>query len=528
MNNWNDGYVFDIAYTYGYYPGMNPARLPLAFAFHGLQAPTVQHACELGFGQGLSVNIHAAASTTRWWGNDFNPMQAAFAQELAAAAGSGAQLEDSSFSRFCRRDDLPDFDFIALHGVWSWVSAENRDIVFDFIERKLKPGGVLYISYNTQPGWSAFMPLRDLMVQHTLQASNEEQGLPTAQRIDAALSFAADMFAADPVYAQANPFMRDRLGILQQQARGYLAHEYFNRDWHAESFATLERRLSQAGLEFACSANFADHLDLANLTPAQRQFMQGVTDPVMRQSVRDFMTNQQFRRDYWVRGAQPMEDRQRVQALAMQSIVLLTPPDKVPLTIQNVASEITLNRLIYDPILQVLGDYRPHTLVDLAASLAHRNINLQQVIDSALMLIGTGHAAPLPIQPEQAEQPDERARAEIARRTHALNRHVLHKARLPSAPGNEAEIGHLSSPVTGGGVAVDRIEQLLLLAWLECGDDVAAWPQVAWKHVAAQGKKLVRDGVRLDGEAENLAELAAQAEVFARTRLPILRALQVV
>jgi hypothetical protein len=64
---------------------------------------------------------------------------------------------------------------------------------------------VLYLSYNTQPGWSAFMPLRDLLVQHTQLAGNEEQGLPTAARIEAALAFAAQIFETDPVYAQANP-----------------------------------------------------------------------------------------------------------------------------------------------------------------------------------------------------------------------------------------------------------------------------------------------------------------------------------
>jgi len=37
----------------------------------------------------------------------------------------------------------------------------------------------------------------------------------------------------------------------------------------------------------------------------------------------------------------------------------------------------------------------------------------------------------------------------------------------------------------------------------------------------------VRDGVRLEGEEENLAELATQARLFARTRLPLLQALQV-
>jgi hypothetical protein len=67
---------------------------------------------------------------------------------------------------------------------------------------------------------------------------------------------------------------------------------------------------------------------------------------------------------------------------------------------------------------------------------------------------------------------------------------------------------------------VDRIEQLFLLARQHCGDDIDAWPAQVWRHIAAQGKRLVRDGVRLEGEAENLAELATQARLFARTRLP--------
>jgi len=91
----------------------------------------------------------------------------------------------------------------------------------------------------------------------------------------------------------------------------------------------------------------------------------------------------------------------------------------------------------------------------------------------------------------------------------------------------EGDISHLASPLTGGGVKVERVEQLFLLAREICGDDVEAWPAQAWQHIAAQGKRLVRDGVRLEGEAENLAELATQARLFARTRLPLLRALQV-
>ena len=65
MNDWTSGYVADIGYTYGYYPELNPQRVKLAFLKAGLVAPNIRTACELGFGQGISTNIHAAASVCR-------------------------------------------------------------------------------------------------------------------------------------------------------------------------------------------------------------------------------------------------------------------------------------------------------------------------------------------------------------------------------------------------------------------------------------------------------------------------------
>ena len=64
------------------------------------------------------------------------------------------------------RDDLPAFDIIALHGLWSWVSAENRRAIVEIMRRRLKVGGACYISYNTLPGWAMGMPLRHMMTLH--------------------------------------------------------------------------------------------------------------------------------------------------------------------------------------------------------------------------------------------------------------------------------------------------------------------------------------------------------------------------
>ena len=65
---------------------------------------------------------------------------------LALAEAEKAFTFDDAFADFCQRDDLPEFDYIGLHGIWSWISDDNRKIFVDFNRRKLAVGGVLYNS----------------------------------------------------------------------------------------------------------------------------------------------------------------------------------------------------------------------------------------------------------------------------------------------------------------------------------------------------------------------------------------------
>lgn len=137
-SGWTAGYVADICYTFGYYRELNPLRVKLAFLNAGLVYPEIGVACELGFGQGLSANMHAAGSVTQWTGTDFNPAQAGLAQEFAAVSGTNARLYDEAFADFANRADLPDFDYIGVHGIWSWISDENRKVMVDFLRKKLR------------------------------------------------------------------------------------------------------------------------------------------------------------------------------------------------------------------------------------------------------------------------------------------------------------------------------------------------------------------------------------------------------
>ncbi len=507
MSDWTEGYVADIGYTYGYYTELNPQRVAMAFLNAGLAVPATGTACELGFGQGVSANIHAAAAVTQWWGTDFNPSQAAFAQEMAGHGGT-AHLYDQAFDEFCARGDLPEFDYIGLHGIWSWISDENRALIVDFLRRKLKVGGVLYISYNTMPGWAAFAPLRDLLTGHSEVMGTPGQGI--VHRIESALGFAEQLMAANPAYARANPQVPDRIKKIKEQNRNYLAHEYFNRDWLPMSFDRMSQWLTPAKLSFACSAHYLDHIDAVNLSPEQQALLKGIPDAGFRQTVRDFCINQQFRKDYWVKGPRRIAPIEQAEALRGQRIMLAQPRADVVLKANGSLGEASMQDTVYNPILDALADHQPRSLGQIEQQVRGQGLNFAQVLQAALILIGNGTA--------YAVQ-EEAAVSKARKVTDRLNAFIWSKAR------GSGDIGFLASPVTGGGVPVPRFQQLFAMAPAQARKQPAELARFVWNVLAAQGQRIMKDGKALESEADNLAELQQQAEVFVHKQLPVLKAL---
>lgn len=510
MSDWSAGYVSDIGYTFGYYNELNPLRARLALLNAGLVCPEFGTACELGFGQGMSANIHAAASVTQWHGTDFNPAQAGFAQELAAASGSGARLYDEAFSDFANRADLPEFDYIGVHGIWSWISDENRRVIADFIKRKLKVGGVLYLSYNTLPGWAAFAPMRHLMTQHAEVIGAEGHGI--VSRINGALDFTEKLLATNPTYARANPQIAERVKKIKEQNRHYLAHEYFNRDWHPMHLATMASWLEPAKVSYACSAHYLDHLDAINLTGEQQAFLNDIPDPMFRESTRDFMVNQQFRRDYWVKGPRTLTSLEQAEALRAQKLALIAHRPDISLKVSGALGEAAMSESVYNPLLDLLADHKPKTVGQIEQATKSQGLNLPQIRQAAMLLCGAGHVAAVQ---------DDAVITKCKRLTDKLNSYLLQKVRSSN------DISYLASPVTGGGIPVGRFNQLFLLALSQGRKQPAEWAQGVWQILAAQGHKLVKEGRTLDTAEENLAELTAQAQVFAEKQLPILKALQI-
>ena len=511
MSNWTEGYVTGMDYLYGYQPELNPLRLPLAFLNAGLVPPTTATACELGFGQGVSTNIHAAASTTQWYGTDFSAAQTGFAQELASAAGAQARFFDQSFGEFCGRGDLPDFDFIALHGVWSWISDENRHVIVDFIRRKLKVGGVVYISYNTRPGFAGFSPIQDVLSGFADSMAAPGQGL--AGRIDGALNFAEKLFAISPLFAQGNPRVAEKLKTLRGENRSYVAHEYFNRNWFPTSFSQVAEWLAPAKLDFACSANHFSTVDAWNLSPEQMAFLKEIPDIRLRETVRDVMVNQTFRKDYWVKGARRLTLLETADALRNQRVVLIRPRADVSRKVAGALGERPLLDPVCEPILDALADHRPRSLGEIEEAVRGKGLALSHVADTVLAFIKTGGVSAVQ---------DEAVCREARKQTDRLNAHLCNRAR------HGTDVSFLASPVIITGLEVGRVAQFFLYGMKHGMTQPSELAAYALQLFQAQGIAILKHGKPLESRDENLAALSIQATAFLDKQLPILKALQIV
>lgn len=510
MSEWSNGYVAEIGYTFGYYNELNPLRVKLAFLNHGLVYPEVGAACELGFGQGMSIGIHAASSVVEWHGTDFNPSQAGYAQELAAVSGSNARLFDEAFDEFARRKDLPQFDYIGLHGIWSWISDKNREVIVEFIRTRLKVGGVLYISYNTQPGWASFAPMRHLLTQHAEVMGVEGSGI--VNRIEGALTFAERLLETKPAYSRANPQVNERLERLKTMSKQYLAHEYFNRDWEPMHFSRVAEWLAPAKLQFACTAHFLDQVDALTFVTEQKALIGQISDVNLRETTRDFLVNQQFRRDYWVKGIRKLNALDHAEALRQLRVVLVAYRPDIELKVTGHTGEAGLQEPIYGPILDLLADHKPRTLGQIEAALKDRGLAFGQIHQAITILVGAGHMA---LAQEDA------VISKLRKSTDKLNAYLVNQSRARD------DTSFLASPVVGGGVPVGRIQQLFLHAVAQGKKQPAEWAQFAWQVLQSQNQNVLKAGKALVTSDENLAELTAQAEVFAQKKLPMLKALSV-
>lgn len=499
---WTDGYLAELTYTDGFYRELSPSFLQFIGLLTGnaLDLTDIDY-CELGCGHGYSTNLNAAANPQcRFFANDFNPTQILNARTLAKQAGiENIRFFDDSFADFRTNPALPEaFDVIALHGIYSWVNQDNRHHIIEFIKSRLKVGGLVYISYNTMPGCADLLPMRRLMRERSEQ-SNE----PVLSRIEDALRF-AEKISRNSKFFSDHPRLEKRLRGLRKESPAYLAHEYFNEHWEPFYFEDVVHDLSAAKLTFMGSANPLAHLATINLTREQLECLAEEPDPIRREGLRDYMVNQQFRRDLFLKGEARLVGQAIGNAWQSARFALNKPVADIPMEVKSVRGKATMQRDIYDPVLKALSG-----AVTSIGDLQKKNEIIAQMSPGDLVqiikiLVGAKHLDPA--LPESGL--DARIRV-----TRSFNHAVCQKAKMSD------KRRYLASPITGNGLRIDHLDLLFLATLFEQETDPVS---TVLKDLRTLGKRMIRDGKVIETEANIRSDLQNRFERFQADRLPIL------
>ncbi len=508
-DSWDEGYTSDEVYTYGYYHQLNPIQFKLNFLAHNLAFPKIKTACELGFGQGVSINMHAVSSDVQWYGNDFFPDQVTFAQNFASKSKTNIHLYDDSFEEFLKRDDLPQFDYIAIHGIWSWITDENKEHIVEFVRKKLATGGILYISYNTLPGFCKAMQLREMLSQFNVNC--QAQNISSKDKVDRSLNFVEDLFKLSPDVCAHNAKIFETINDLKTQDHNYLAHEYLNQNWDPMYFHEFAKYIEKAKVSYVCGANIIDSMDLVNFSEQNKELFKTINNPILIETAKDFIENRQFRCDIWVKGKVSLSETDKKEALNDLSFILIGNLDEINKEHKGNSASVDLSKIL-EPMLLILKDKKVHTFSELLKATTSHKFNYNDTLLAIESLVS-----------QNVLFVTHKVSNDVAKRAKKLNDFIL------SSQFMNSKIVTLACPLIGGALNFNLLTQLYFLAYKKYGAKITPDNIIEFINTKLSIKDLTlsKKGVPLDKNADKESIIRDEASKF-RENLPLYRTLEMI
>ncbi|MEB0136424.1 class I SAM-dependent methyltransferase [Actimicrobium sp. CCC2.4] len=507
---WSQGYVADLDYPAGFYQEQGPDYLNIACVLNEVEPVRTDRPytyLELGCGMGNTLAILAAGHPMgTFYGIDFMPSHISTARRIAGATHlENLHYLEHSFSDLVdgSAPALPQCDFITLHGVYAWISRESQQHLITILKRHLKPGGIVYISYNALPGWNADRTLMRLMREF----ADGERG-DSASRLRSATRFMEQFDLEQGGGFSETPALKNLLDTLNKGNAAYLAHEYLHQFAEPLYHLDVARDLAAAKLDFIGSSDLCEMLPRLYLNDEKQAVLEKITDPALRETAKDFFLNRKFRRDVFVRGARKMTPTRQAEWLQTLSVALLKPHRHVNLNkLPAGLMEVCIDQAGFAPTLEKLAA-GPCTLAHLLGADAMKNRPFPAAFGVILMLTGSSQAAlyvPRTVNPDAAQ----RLNAVLADEGHHNDHYRT-----------------LASPLTGSGVVVNPVELLVVGVLRQRPEEILSTVIAqARASLARRGRRLRRDGVMLESDEENQNEIALYARTAMEDKLPLWRQL---
>jgi SAM-dependent methyltransferase len=509
MSSWDAGYISDIEYVPGFYKQQSPVYINFACMLNGYEPVPLERGftyCELGCGQGLTALALAAANPQGvFHAMDFNPAHIVRANRLASKTGlTNITFHEASFEDFAegRIADLPQFDFVTMHGVYSWIGDENKQAIVKFLEHGLKPGGVVYVSYNSMPDTAAGLPLQRMFSEFARLVPGRSD-----MQVERALKFATELRDSGANYFADNKRLDHLISTWENEGGHYLAHEYLNAHWTPLYHADVARNLAPAKLSFVASTHILENFPDLTLTPEQKEVLSKVQIPEIRETFKDYFLSRTLRQDVFVRGARRMSRNRQNALFAELEIGAVVPRVDASTKILSPRGHIEVSADVYNDVFDALteGPKSMSQIMSLPAVRKHPESTMQEI---AGILVGSNQAQPLC-------RPSGHKNAGSLR---AFNHALIGESHQE----NSFLTGALASPCLCSAVPITSLEALVFLGACEgMESDMKRFAGFVWQTYDDRGERMMKDGKPIEGKEHNLLHVSERVQEVLALKKPI-------
>lgn len=373
----------DLMYESGAFPQTAINNLEAPARLMGLQPAPSANAKVLELGCSMGGNIITQAlyyPDAEFVGIDLSGRQVAQGNAIIEKMGlENVRLEEKDILTI--DESFGKFDYIIVHGIWSWVPDAVKDKIFSICRNNLTEHGIAYISYNVYPGWKRQEQLREIMYFAGRDVLEEPLEARTRKGLDA-LKALAEILENDKGLGGGG-----KLPAIQKILNHnfyYIAHEYmeaFNDPIYVNGFIEWANRhrlayIGDTDLHVSFVSWMAEHT-------RERILALAGGDYIAKEFYSDILSDRQFRRSLLCR-EEVGDTVRRDESVAVEVIESLNFRPARGETIN-----FDENDTLLSGIRDVMKTGEPFKTEDVAANLARRFPGLtfdRMKINSQLLL----------------------------------------------------------------------------------------------------------------------------------------------
>ena len=277
--------TFPISFTH-------PDRLATMATHFGMRPAPVEQCRVLELGCSTGANLLSMAVTLpecEFVGVDLAGRAIAQGKAVVEALG----LKNLTLRHLDLLEMAPDygkFDYIIVHGLYTWVPPVVREQILAVCKGSLQPQGIAYVSYDTFPGCYSRVMVREMMLFHNRDFHDPHQQMQQAMTL---LKLLANSRPEPEIYTKV---LQDEFERMSKRSKEALYHDELAEVFQPVYFYQFMEHAQRHELQFLGEADFFE-MQTGGLTPQAKEVLDKISDDViLREQYLDFMRGRAFRK----------------------------------------------------------------------------------------------------------------------------------------------------------------------------------------------------------------------------------------